>query len=125
MTAALKAFDPREAASPEEAAQLHAAALDARYKDDAALDILDAAINREFKGEIALVSSFGAESAVLLHLAAQVAPDVPVLFIDTGKHFAQTPIYRRQLAKSLGLTNVQDIKPAAEELSEEDPNGDL
>lgn len=100
-------------------------ALATTYRDAGALDILDAAIHREFKGEIALVSSFGAESAVLLHLVAQVAPDLPVLFIDTGKHFAQTPLYRRNLAKKLGLTNVQDLTPDTEELAAEDPNGDL
>lgn len=125
MTAPLRKTDLAERIDPAAAAQLRATALDAQYRDEAALDILDAAINREFRGEIALVSSFGAESAVLLHLAAQVAPDVPVLFIDTGKHFAQTPIYRRQLAKDLGLTNVQDVRPTEQELTARDPAGDL
>lgn len=55
-------------------------------------------------------SSFGAESAVLLHLLAEVAPDVPVLFLDTGFHFDQTLTYRRTLARDLGLT-VLDVRP--------------
>lgn len=55
-------------------------------------------------------SSFGAESAVLLHLLAQVAPEVPVLFLDTGFHFDQTLAYRRELARELGLT-VLDVRP--------------
>ena len=105
--------------------EARAEALAADYAGADALDILHAALKQEFPGEIALVSSFGAESAVLLHLAAQVDPDVPVVFLETGKHFAQTLSYRRKLAKQLGLTNVQDIKPVAEEVAEEDPEGDL
>lgn len=99
--------------------------LNSQYQEETALAILDAAINSEFRGDIALVSSFGAESAVLLHLVSQVNKDVPVFFIDTGKHFAQTPVYRRQLAARLGLTNVQDILPAEEDVAAEDPEGDL
>lgn len=111
-------------------AQLHppadeAAVLARKYAGASATDILDAMINDVFAGDIALVSSFGSESAVLLHLAAQVAPDVPVLFIDTGQHFGQTPIYRRKLAKKLGLTNVIDIKPDTEALAEQDPKANL
>jgi phosphoadenosine phosphosulfate reductase len=55
-------------------------------------------------------SSFGAESAVLLHMLSKVAPEVPVLFLDTGLHFADTLSYRRTLARQLGLT-VLDIRP--------------
>lgn len=57
-----------------------------------------------------VTSSFGAESAVLLHLLSDVAPDVPVVFLDTGYHFAETLDYRRRLARELGLT-VLDIRP--------------
>ncbi|MEM9421451.1 MAG: phosphoadenylyl-sulfate reductase [Pseudomonadota bacterium] len=95
------------------------------FSEASALEVLDVAINQEFHGQIALVSSFGAESAVLLHLVAQVAPDTPVLFIDTQKHFAQTPFYRRKLAKELGLTNVQDIFPDDVEVANDDPDGTL
>ena len=127
MTAALKKVSPAPDSpapdlTPEE---VRAAALSAEFRDATALDILQAAIHREFVDQITLVSSFGSQSAVLLHLVAQVAPDLPVLFIDTGKHFAQTPIYRRNLAKQLGLTNVQDLKPAEEDLAEKDPESDL
>lgn len=57
-----------------------------------------------------ITSSFGAESAVLLHMASQVAPDLPVFFLDTGFHFDQTVTFRRQLARDLGLT-VLDLRP--------------
>ena len=56
-----------------------------------------------FPQTLALVSSFGAESAVLLHMTAQVRPDLPVLFLDTGMLFAQTLDYRRNLAARLSL----------------------
>ena len=57
-----------------------------------------------------ITSSFGAESAVLLHLLSKVAPQVPVLFLDTGYHFTQTLQFRRELARDLGLT-VLDLRP--------------
>ncbi|MEO0398404.1 MAG: phosphoadenylyl-sulfate reductase [Pseudomonadota bacterium] len=92
---------------------------------DDAQTVLREAITNEFAGKIALVSSFGAESAVLLHLLSSVAPDTPVIFLETGKHFAQTLSYRKKIAKEFGLTNIQDIKPSADEVSKDDPNGDL
>ena len=74
---------------------------------------------------LALVSSFGAESAVLLHLAAQVNPAIPVLFLDTGMLFGQTLDYRQQLAAKLGLTDVRDLRPRFEDLATVDPSADL
>ena len=59
-------------------------------------------IEREFPGAIALVSSFGAESAVLLALVAEIDPTVPVLFLDTGKLFGETLRYRDELSRHLG-----------------------
>ena len=61
-------------------------------------------------GRLALVSSFGAESVVLLHLVAQVDADLPVLFIDTDLLFAETLRYQQQVSSLLGLTNVQVIR---------------
>ena len=87
-------------------------------------DILRAAVDL-YGDDLALVSSFGAESAVLLHLAAQVKPDIPVLFLDTGMLFGQTLDYRQQLAQRLGLTNVRDLRPRFEDLAVGDPNADL
>jgi phosphoadenosine phosphosulfate reductase len=59
----------------------------------------------------AVTSSFGAESAVLLHMLSTVAPEVPVLFLDTDFHFSETIDYRRRLARELGLT-VVDVRAA-------------
>src|ERR1700676_2978437 len=83
--------------------------LDAELRDAHPSTIIRAAVDA-FGERLALVSSFGAESAVLLHLAAQVKRDIPVLFLDTGMLFAQTLDYRRQLAQRLGLTGVRDLR---------------
>ena len=92
---------------------------------DATRAVLRLAIDEAFKGRIAVVSSFGAESAALLGLVADIAPQAPVIFIDTGKHFAQTLSYRKSLAAELGLSNVRDVGPPAEDLAGVDPEGDL
>ena len=84
-----------------------------------------AAAHREFGDKLAMVSSFGAESAVLLHLAAQVSRDIPVLFLDTGMLFGQTLDYRRSLANRLGLTDVRDLRPHYQDLAVADPQAKL
>ena len=63
-------------------------------------------ILRDFAGKAAVVSSFGAESAVLLHMVSQVDKATPVIFLDTGKHFWETLSYRAKLIDQLGLTGV-------------------
>jgi len=82
-------------------------------------------IEREFPGRIALVSSFGAEAAVLLHMAAQIDCSLPVIFIDTGKLFGETLRYRDKLVAQLGLTNLKVLRPAAAEVAAADPDGVL
>ncbi len=79
----------------------------------------------EFFGRVAMLSSFGAEAAVPLHLLSTVDPSTPVLFLDTGRHFAQTAGYRDGLAARLGLTDVRVIAPSGETVTQADPNGDL
>ena len=108
----------------EDGPKARAARLADAHADSDAEAVL-AAAREAFGDRLALVSSFGAESAVLLHLASRVIPDVPVIFLETGKHFAQTLGYRRKLAAKLGLTDVRDIAPDAGEVSDEDPDGDL
>jgi phosphoadenosine phosphosulfate reductase len=78
-----------------------------------------------YRGRIALVSSFGAESAVLLHMVAAIDPATPVLFLDTGQLFGQTLDYRKALAKRLGLSDVRDLRPAYADLATLDPKADL
>lgn len=72
---------------------------------------------------VAMVSSFGADSAVLLHMIAQIDPDLPVLFIDTLALFPETVAYQRALAAYLGLRNVQTLTPDREALFARDPDG--
>ena len=88
------------------------------YKDRDAQDVLAHAL-ASF-GTMALVSSFGAESIVLLHMAAQIDRTVPVLFIDTEMLFAETMEYQRDVASSLGLSNVQVIGATRDALFERD-----
>ena len=76
-------------------------------------------------GKVAMVSSFGAESVVLLHMISQTAPDTPVLFIDTEMLFPETLQYQKDVAEELGLTNVQVVKPSREKLLEQDVDGIL
>ena len=94
-----------------DAGALRAADLNARYGDLDGMALLRVLLTGELKGQIALVSSFGAESAVLLAMAAEIDPAVPVVFLDTGKLFGETITYRDKLVRTLGLTNVQTYRP--------------
>ena len=98
--------------------------LASRTRAAEARDLLTEAISRHGR-RLALVSSFGAESAVLLHLAAALDPTIAVLFLDTGMLFGQTLDYRKSLTRRLGLANVRDLRPSAEDLALADPAGDL
>jgi len=89
------------------------------------IDILAPLIERHFKNRIALVSSFGAESAVLLHMVAEVDRSVPIIFLDTGKLFWETLGYRSKLVDQLGLTDIRLMTPDATELAQSDPDGAL
>ncbi len=79
----------------------------------------------EFPGEAALVSSFGADSVVLLHMAAGIDRGLPVLMIDTLMLFEETLAYQAEVADRLGLRNVQRLTPAPAELLAADPDGEL
>jgi phosphoadenosine phosphosulfate reductase len=78
-----------------------------------------------FPGKTAVVSSFGSESAVLLHLAAQIDPNIPVLFLNTGKLFGETLRYRDRLQELLGLGDVRSLAPHPIERATRDPDGTL
>lgn len=86
--------------------------------------LLDA-ITRQFPGKIALVSSFGTESAVLLHMVAQIDKNLPIVFLETGKLFTETLNYRDNLISLLGLTDVRSIRPSGAQLAAYDPDGRL
>ncbi|MDJ1158151.1 phosphoadenylyl-sulfate reductase [Chelatococcus sp. SYSU_G07232] len=102
-----------------------AAELEAAHGTLPAADVLRLAIREFFPGEIALVSSFGAESAVLLHLAAEVDRALPVVFVDTGRLFPETLAYRDALVARLGLTGVRTVGPDPDAMAAADPYGAL
>ncbi|WP_415403211.1 phosphoadenylyl-sulfate reductase [Tateyamaria sp. SN3-11] len=102
-------------------AHVMVSALNARLTHHGATDVLRAAF--EAVPDIALVSSFGAESVVLLHLAAMIKRDVPVIFIDTEMLFAETLVYQQDLAERLRLENVTVIR--ADDLAAQDPYNTL
>ena len=79
----------------------------------------------DFAGRAAVVSSFGAESAVLLHMVSEVDKATPVIFLDTGMHFWETLSYRSKLVDRLGLTGVRIITPDASDLAAQDAEGTL
>ena len=89
------------------------------------LSALRRALEDVFPHRIAVLSSFGADSALLLGMVAEIAPATPVLFLATDRHFPETLAYREMLADRLGLTDVRDIRPDAVEADAEDPDGDL
>ena len=95
--------------------------LNARFAPQDAPAVLHHA--RQHLGQVALVSSFGAEAAVLLHMAAMVDRDFPVLFIDTGRLFAQTLAYQRQLGQRLGLRDLRVVR--ADDIARHDPDATL
>lgn len=99
--------------------------LNARWQGASAAEILRDAITEIFPGRLAVVSSFGADAAVLLHLAASIDVNLPILFIDTGKHFLETLMYRDILVGRFGFTNARAIEPQPLALQRLDPTGDL
>ena len=99
--------------------------LNRRYAGADTGDLLAGVIEREFEGRIALVSSFGADSAVLLHLVAGIDSAIEVIFVDTKALFGETRRYRDRLTKLLGLSNLRTIEPNIGRLAAADPRGML
>ena len=101
------------------------AGLNDRYRHHAAMAVMERALKDPDTGEVALVSSFGAESVVLLHMVSVIAPGTPVVFIDTLMLFPETLDYQREVAAKLGLTDVRVITASDAALRLEDPDGTL
>ncbi len=98
-----------------------AAAMSLRFDSATAEDRLRAAIKDFFPGKIALVSSYGADSAILLHMISEIDPATPVIFVDTGHLFPETLAYRNQLIARFGLTHCTTHRPDETDLAEQDP----
>lgn len=99
--------------------------LQERYAGVTGKALLQSMIENEFAGRIALVSSFGAEAAVLLHMISEIDPNIPVIFLDTGKLFGETIRYRDTLKSQLGLKDIRSIQPDLADEQKFDPKGVL
>ncbi|WP_424173464.1 phosphoadenylyl-sulfate reductase [Bradyrhizobium sp.] len=109
----------------EDVAAKRAEALDGVLHHASPSEVIESALRIVGRERLALVSSFGTESAALLKLMAEVDPAIPVIFLDTGWLFEETLAYRDRLIAALGLRDVRSIRPLDEALQREDPNGEL
>jgi phosphoadenosine phosphosulfate reductase len=117
---------PALAERPAAAPHLPAAEeLDRRLRHAAPAEVIAAALQAVGRERLALVSSFGTESAALLKVMADVDPAIPVIFLDTGWLFEETLAYRDTLIATLGLRDVRSIKPLEETLRQQDPDREL
>jgi phosphoadenosine phosphosulfate reductase len=99
--------------------------LQAKYGSLDASELLQVMIEQEFNGKIALISSFGADAALTLALVAEINPNTPILFLETGKHFSETLDYVETLKTQLKLTNIHFLMPDFEMLNCIDDQGNL
>lgn len=113
------------ALSASSSLEARAAALARSLERASPAEIIAAALREVGRDRLAVVSSFGTESAALLKLAADVDPAIPVLFLDTGWLFEETLAYRDMLTAELGLTDVRTIRPRDEDLAREDAGREL
>ncbi len=102
-----------------------ARALSERYAGLSAQEILARALTEDLPGRVALVSSFGADSAVLLAMVAGIDRRTPVLFLETGFLFPETLAYRADLVTRLGLSDVRSLGPHEADRATADPDGTL
>ena len=86
-------------------------------------ELLHYYIKKKFKNRIMITSSFGAESIVILHLCSRIEPNIPILFLNTGKLFTITLTYLNKVKKLLKLTNIKIYEPSNQDLQIHDPKG--
>ena len=100
-------------------------ALNGMFDEMDGVAVLRQAVADLLPGDIAIVSSFGADSSVLLHMVAEVDRTLPVYFLETGKHFVETLVYVETLKEHLGLSNIRWLRPDPKDIARFDPRGDL
>ena len=110
---------------PDKLRALGIMALNGMFDEMDSVGVLKQALTELLPGDAAVVSSFGADSAVLLHMVAQIDPDLPVYFLETGKHFPETLAYVETLKRQLKLTNVVSLRPDPADIARFDPDGTL
>jgi phosphoadenosine phosphosulfate reductase len=111
--------------APQAAIVSQARSLDLALRVASPSEVIETALKTVGRENLALVSSFGTESAALLKVMADVDPAIPVVFLDTGWLFAETLAHRETLIATLGLTDVRSIQPLDETLRREDPDREL
>ena len=97
--------------------------LNRMFRGTDTVEMLETVLREKMAGDVAVVSSFGAESSVLLHLVSRIDPATPVLFLETGKHFPETLAYRDVLVERLGLTDLRNLTPDPAVLADKDESG--
>jgi len=121
----VNAFAPEVGSAAAAAARPQADELDRALRDASPHEVVAAALKAVGRDRVALVSSFGTESAALLKVMAGVDPSIPVIFLDTGWLFAETLAYRDTLIDKLGLRDVRSVKPDEATLSRQDAGREL
>lgn len=102
-----------------------ASQLCSRFDGLSSQEIIEAAILNQFAERITVVSSFAAESAVILHMVSKISPTTPIIFLNTGKHFGETLRYKDMLQSRLGLVDVRSMAPDPRDIENVDPQGTL
>lgn len=125
MSVAAPSFLSPSSQTPSSHLAAEAAELDLALSAASPTEIVAAAMKRVGRDKVAVVSSFGSESAALLKIAADVDPAIPVVFLDTGWLFEETLAYRDTLTSLLGLQDVRTIRPLEENLAREDADREL
>ena len=121
----MNAFAHQASGEPAETGLSPAETLDRALRDASPSEVIAAALRTVGRERLAVVSSFGTESAALLKVMADVDPAIPVIFLDTGWLFEETLAFRDTLIETLGLRDVRSVKPLEEALSRQDPDREL
>ncbi|WAT19028.1 phosphoadenylyl-sulfate reductase [Aurantiacibacter sp. MUD11] len=103
--------------------QADADALNARFAGVPVPEMLRTLFAEETLGRVGVVSSFGTEAVVLLHLVARADKSVPIIFVDTLKMFEETLAYREEVIELLGFTNASVVQPNPDLLVQKDETG--
>ena len=111
---AATSFSIASAPKPDKLRALGIMALNGMFDEMDGVAVLRQAVTELLADDVAIVSSFGADSSVLLHMVSVVDPTLPVYFLETGKHFPETLAYV-----------VIALTPDAKDLLRFDPSGDL
>ncbi|WP_374624487.1 phosphoadenylyl-sulfate reductase [Devosia sp.] len=125
MAATSLAATPFRQHRPDKLRQLGIMSLNGMFDEMDGVGVLRQAVTELLVDDVAIVSSFGADSVVLLHMVSEVDRNLPVYFLETGKHFPETLDYVETLKQHLGLANVIALRPDDKDVLRFDPAGDL